>query len=115
MPWMSASSLSSSVKNSAWGALGFSVVALAPCLHDVGQMRLPRNVVLKAGRYTDGEQRLMQAHPQLGLTLLDRSGNFPEEARRIIAEHHERADGSGYPGRADENANGGVEPDRGDH
>jgi HD-GYP domain-containing protein (c-di-GMP phosphodiesterase class II) len=73
---------------------GFGIGAL---LHDVGQMRLPQNLVRKTGRYTDHDRRLMRAHAQLGLALLDRSGHFPEEARRIVAEHHERADGSGYP------------------
>jgi cyclic di-GMP phosphodiesterase len=39
----------------------------------------------------------MQAHPHLGATLLSQTPHIPEEACRIVAEHHERWDGSGYP------------------
>ncbi len=66
-------------------------------LHDVGQVHLPRNLVRKPGLYTAQEQRLMQAHPHLGATRLSRTPHMPEDACRIVAEHHERLDGSGYP------------------
>jgi HD-GYP domain-containing protein (c-di-GMP phosphodiesterase class II) len=66
-------------------------------LHDVGQVHLPRNLVRKPSRYTAQEQRLMQAHPHLGVTMLSRIPHMPEDACRIVAEHHERLDGSGYP------------------
>ena len=66
-------------------------------LHDVGQVHLPRNLIRKPGLYTAQEQRLMQAHPHLGATLLSRTPHMPEDACRIVAEHHERLDGSGYP------------------
>ena len=67
-------------------------------LHDVGQVHLPRNLVRKPSLYTAQEQRLMQAHPHLGVTMLSRTTpHMPEDACRIVAEHHERLDGSGYP------------------
>jgi HD-GYP domain-containing protein (c-di-GMP phosphodiesterase class II) len=66
-------------------------------LHDVGQVHLPRNLIRKPGLYTAQEQRLMQAHPYLGARLLSQTPRMPEEACRIVAEHHERWDGSGYP------------------
>jgi len=66
-------------------------------LHDVGQVHLPRNLVRKPGSYTAQERRLMQAHPHLGATLLSQAPHMPEDACRIVAEHHERLDGSGYP------------------
>jgi HD-GYP domain-containing protein (c-di-GMP phosphodiesterase class II) len=66
-------------------------------LHDVGHVHLPRNLVRKPGLYTAQEQRLMQAHPHLGATMLSRTPRMPEDACRIVAEHHERLDGSGYP------------------
>jgi HD-GYP domain-containing protein (c-di-GMP phosphodiesterase class II) len=65
--------------------------------HDVGQVHLPRNLVRKPGIYTAQEQRLMQAHPHLGATMLARTPHMPADACRIVAEHHERLDGSGYP------------------
>jgi len=66
-------------------------------LHDVGQVHLPRNLIRKSSLYTAQEQRLMQTHPHLGVTMLSRTPHMPENACRIVAEHHERLDGSGYP------------------
>jgi HD-GYP domain-containing protein (c-di-GMP phosphodiesterase class II) len=66
-------------------------------LHDVGQVYLPRNLLRKPGLYTAQEQRLMQAHPHLGATMLSQTPHMPEDACRIVAEHHEQLDGSGYP------------------
>jgi putative nucleotidyltransferase with HDIG domain len=75
--------------------LGF--LGMGALLHDVGQMRLPRNLLRKPGTYTHQEQKLMQEHLQLGVALLSQCENISQESRRIVAEHHERADGSGYP------------------
>jgi HD-GYP domain-containing protein (c-di-GMP phosphodiesterase class II) len=72
-------------------------VGMGALLHDVGQVHLPRNLIRKPGLYTAQEQRLMQAHPHLGATMLSQTPHIPEDACRIVAEHHERLDGSGYP------------------
>jgi cyclic di-GMP phosphodiesterase len=72
-------------------------LGMGALLHDVGQVYLPRNLVRKLSRYTAQEQRLMQAHPHLGVTMLSQIPHMPEDACRIVAEHHERLDGSGYP------------------
>ena len=63
----------------------------------MGQVHLPRNLIRKPGLYTAQEQRLMQAHPYLGATMLSQTPRMPADACRIVAEHHERLDGSGYP------------------
>jgi HD-GYP domain-containing protein (c-di-GMP phosphodiesterase class II) len=72
-------------------------LGMGALLHDVGQVHLPRNLIRKPGLYTAQEQRLMQAHPHLGATLLSQTPHIPGEACRIVAEHHERWNGSGYP------------------
>lgn len=72
-------------------------LGLGALLHDIGQVYLPRNLVSKPSRYTPQEQRLMQAHPQLGATMLSQAAPIPALACQIVAEHHERLDGSGYP------------------
>ena len=72
-------------------------VGVGALLHDVGQVHLPRNLIRKPGLYTAQEQRLMQVHPYLGATMLSQTPRMPEDACRIVAEHHERLDGSGYP------------------
>jgi HD-GYP domain-containing protein (c-di-GMP phosphodiesterase class II) len=66
-------------------------------LHDVGKLRLPRNLFRKQGAYTPQERQLIQQHPLLGATILAEAQDIREESRRIVLEHHERIDGSGYP------------------
>ncbi len=74
-----------------------SALGLGALLHDLGETRIPRNLIRKREPYTESERQLLEQHPRLGATLLERSENIPELARRIVTEHHERIDGSGYP------------------
>jgi HD-GYP domain-containing protein (c-di-GMP phosphodiesterase class II) len=71
-------------------------LGMGALLHDVGQIHLPRNLLCKPGLYTAQEQQLMQVHPRLGATMLSQA-QMPVDACRVVAEHHERVDGSGYP------------------
>jgi len=72
--------------------LGFGAL-----LHDVGKIRLPRNLLRKSQVNTLYHQKLLNEHPRLGVSLLSYGNEIDAEALRIIAEHHERADGSGFP------------------
>ncbi|MEC4889505.1 MAG: DUF3391 domain-containing protein [Nitrospira sp.] len=72
-------------------------VGAGALLHDVGYVRLPRNLVRKRSDCTEPERRLLQKHPQLGVSLLREHTAFPEDVLRIVQEHHEYANGSGYP------------------
>lgn len=74
-----------------------TTLGLGALLHDVGQTRLPRNLTHKNGKFTETERRIMEQHPGLGALMLKQSENIPEGARRIVLEHHERLNGSGYP------------------
>ena len=75
----------------------FIPLGMGALLHDVGKMYLPRNLYLKRDFYTDHEEKLMQAHSRLGAAVLAKTGNIPEEVQRIVAEHHELINGTGYP------------------
>ena len=66
-------------------------------LHDVGYVRLPRNLVRKRDECNDSEQRLLEQHTQLGVTVLGEQSGYHQEVCRVVVEHHERCDGSGYP------------------
>jgi len=72
-------------------------LGLAALVHDIGQLRLPLNIVRKSIPYTPQDHKLMQRHCELGLALLKDFPGFPEESKRMILDHHERLDGSGYP------------------
>ena len=73
------------------------VLGLGALLHDVGKTRLPRNLLRKSTTTTQYERKLLNQHPQLGVSLLSGDKNIDAQALRIIAEHHELADGSGFP------------------
>ncbi len=72
-------------------------LGLGALLHDIGMLRLPRNVFRKQGAYTLQERQLIRQHPRLGVAILAAARDIREDVRRIIVEHHERIDGSGYP------------------
>ncbi len=72
-------------------------LAIGALLHDVGQLRLPRNLLSKRGDFSKEEHNLYLTHPKLGSSILSKAENMSEVSRRIVLEHHERVNGLGYP------------------
>lgn len=72
-------------------------LAIGALLHDVGQLRLPRNLLFKKGAFSQEERNLYLTHPKLGASILDKADDIAEASRRIVLEHHERINGAGYP------------------
>ena len=72
-------------------------LGLGALLHDIGFVRLPRNLYRKTSALTEQEQVLMRQHPQLAATVLSKIDSLPETVSQIIAQHHEFQDGSGFP------------------
>jgi response regulator RpfG family c-di-GMP phosphodiesterase len=68
-------------------------------LHDIGKIAIPDAILAKPGRLTEAEFAIMKLHPQAGAEMLA-GGNHPflERAAVVALRHHERWDGSGYPG-----------------
>lgn len=66
-------------------------------LHDAGYVRLPRNLVRRRGECSESERILLEQHPKLGIALLAEQPQLHEDVKRIVAEHHERGNGSGFP------------------
>lgn len=73
--------------------------AIGALLHDVGKMRIPLEVLNKPGRLTEAEFGEMKNHVLYGEELLADVSWVPPIARQVLAQHHERYDGSGYPRR----------------
>ncbi|PZW65330.1 putative nucleotidyltransferase with HDIG domain [Pseudomonas sp. URMO17WK12:I1] len=71
---------------------------LAGLLHDVGKMAMPLEVLNKPGSLTDAEFAIMRSHPERGHAMLLAAGSLPESALDVCLHHHEKYDGSGYPG-----------------
>jgi putative two-component system response regulator len=72
-------------------------------LHDIGKVAIPDNILRKPGRLTEEEFAIMRTHTTLGTATLDLAlqrypdAEFLQFARDIVACHHERFDGTGYP------------------
>lgn len=75
-----------------------TTIMLGAYLHDVGMVKVPHEVLRKAGSLTRDERELVERHPLWGIELLA-SVEFPWDIKPIIRWHHERYDGAGYPDR----------------
>ena len=72
-------------------------------LHDIGKIGVPDAILRKPAPLTEDEWKVMRRHPLLGEKIL-RGIGFLEGAASVVAEHHERWDGTGYPRGLRENA-----------
>ena len=66
-------------------------------LHDIGKLRVPKEIINKPGRLTEAEWEVIRRHPADGQAMLDRVGGTLSDIGRIVRAHHERVDGGGYP------------------
>ncbi len=65
-------------------------------LHDIGKIGVPDSILRKPAKLTDEEWVLMRQHPLHGQQIL-RGIQFLQGAALVVAQHHEKWDGSGYP------------------
>ena len=73
------------------------VLGLAALLHDVGLMRIPRNIVRKQDPLISREIQIFQTHPRLSEAVLRESPDLDPDIVISVGQHHERINGSGYP------------------
>jgi len=67
-------------------------------LHDLGKIGIPDSILLKKGRLTDLERKVMNNHTNMGADLLANHGSaLVQMAATVALSHHEYWDGSGYP------------------
>lgn len=72
---------------------------LGGLLHDLGKACMPGEVLNKPGKLDEREFGVMRGHPAHGARLLRECGVQNEAILHIVLHHHERIDGTGYPGR----------------
>lgn len=77
-------------------------IGFAGILHDIGKIQLPFEILNKPGLLSEIEMKLIQTHPAAGYEIL-KNIPFERPIARIVLEHHERLDGSGYPQHLKEN------------
>ncbi len=74
-------------------------IGLGAMLHDIGEIRLPEEVLSARGQAGSEAALQMQTHTRLGADLLEQTAGIPRSAVEIARAHHERAAGNGYPQR----------------
>lgn len=73
-------------------------IRLAGCIHDIGKLSIPAEILSKPTKLTNLEFSLIKEHPRSGYEML-KHVESPWPLADIVHQHHERINGSGYPGQ----------------
>jgi PAS domain S-box-containing protein/putative nucleotidyltransferase with HDIG domain len=76
---------------------GLAALQMAGLLHDLGKLKIPAEILSKPGTLSEIEFDLIREHPVAGHAILAKI-DFPWPIADYVLQHHERQDGSGYPG-----------------
>jgi HD-GYP domain-containing protein (c-di-GMP phosphodiesterase class II) len=79
------------------GAPDMRDVEFVALLHDVGKVRIPKEIINKPGRLTDEERAIINTHTIEGELMLEKVGGLLGRVGTIVRSCHERWDGRGYP------------------
>ena len=101
------------------------ILRMAAMLHDVGKVAIADAILKKPGRLDDAEREAMKLHTIMGARLFsDKYSEFDEAAAVVALNHHEKWDGTGYPGNVNavdgkvlpgyENSDGSARPKKGE-
>ena len=71
-------------------------IRLAGTIHDIGKIYVPAEILSKPGIISDIEFSIIKTHPQVGHDILEKI-EFPWPLAKIVHQHHERLNGTGYP------------------
>ena len=71
-------------------------IRMATSIHDIGKINIPAEILSKPGQLSDIQYNMVKIHAQVGCDIL-REIKFPWPVAKIVLQHHERWDGSGYP------------------
>jgi hypothetical protein len=87
-----------------------SRIRLASMLHDIGKVGVSDLILKKRGKLTDAEFATMRGHTEIGASILaDGFGEISHLAREIALHHHQKWDGKGYAGTANDGRLAGEE------
>ena len=73
------------------------MIGLGSMLHDIGKISVPKEILLKPGKLTEEEYKVIKTHTTEGFEMLRNSYSVPLLVAHCAFQHHERLDGSGYP------------------
>lgn len=72
-------------------------LGIGALLHDIGKIKINHNIIDKKGKLTEDEYIEIQKHPTYGKEILFKNPRISEQAIEIVAQHHEKVNGEGYP------------------
>jgi HD-GYP domain-containing protein (c-di-GMP phosphodiesterase class II) len=72
-------------------------VSMGALLFDLGKIRLPEKLILNPGQYNSTEVKLMRKHVDYSIDILASVDGIKADVMAMVATHHERHNGSGYP------------------
>jgi PAS domain S-box-containing protein/putative nucleotidyltransferase with HDIG domain len=75
----------------------FEGLTMAAFVHDIGKILVPSDILSKPGKLTKPEFDMLKDHTRVGYEIL-KTIEFPWPIAKIVLQHHERMNGSGYPG-----------------
>lgn len=73
------------------------VLTLCGLFHDIGKLMIPNEIITKPDRLTPTEFAMIKTHPVHGYNIL-KNEKIDQRIKLAALQHHERCDGSGYPG-----------------
>ncbi len=79
-----------------WNDSDLQILGEGGFLHDIGKTQVSLKILLKPDKLTDEEFVEMKKHPEQGKVIAAKQ-NIDPEIMKVIIEHHERLDGTGYP------------------
>ncbi len=68
-------------------------------VHDLGKVEIPLEILNKPGRLTKREFEIIKKHPEIGIEFLKGGTDLDEKSLKVVIQHHENYDGTGYPNR----------------
>lgn len=74
-------------------------LGIGALIHDIGETKLPDKLLINNDDLSDEDHTLLQSHPRIGVMIVKKLAIASERVIAIVRDHHERADGSGYPGK----------------
>lgn len=76
------------------------LIKYSSLMHDIGKVAIPDNILLKKGKLTPGERKIMETHTTKGAEILnDPDSTILYAAHEVALTHHEKFDGTGYPNK----------------
>ncbi len=87
-------------KKSGYSKKQIGEVGIAGLLHDIGKTKVPLEILNKTAALDDDEFAVMKQHSVFGYRMIQNRPEFSQETCLAVLQHHEKANGTGYPMQA---------------